>query len=364
MENIEILITDKIIMRSLPSELRRKTTLLAVLLMAGGLIGCSQRPGADVPIVLSAQPYDATLGAGPQSVLLPSGAYHLVTVRKRPYSGEEVLCSEPSPDWAVAFGTALKVSGNGGVSGGASGALNGSYETTEAITALAGRTAGVVALRDGLYSACQAYANGIIGKDAYALILSQYGNLLVALAGGSYNSGSGGNGGGSNTPSSPSSITPPGITVAVSTGNTPPPASSSRSSSSGGSTSPGGNTQGGNTSQANTFQNSQLPYQILQGMEVACITNGDRSIPVATDVSVPTAKDGQFTVTDNTNQSLTDVCRTLMPALALQLPNLIPIQSAPQRGTGSMATNSKVTAALPKKGVTPLTPEPLAAVAH
>ncbi len=47
---------------------------------------------------------------------------------------------------------------------------------------MAGRTAGVVALRDGLYSACQAYANGIIGRRAYALILSQYGDLLVALA--------------------------------------------------------------------------------------------------------------------------------------------------------------------------------------
>ena len=36
-------------------------------------------------------------------------------------------------------------------------------------------------MRDGLYAACQAYANGIIGKDAYSIILSQYGMLLVAL---------------------------------------------------------------------------------------------------------------------------------------------------------------------------------------
>ena len=31
--------------------------------------------------------------------------------------------------------------------------------------------AGVVALRDGLYAACQAYANGVLGQDAYSLIL-------------------------------------------------------------------------------------------------------------------------------------------------------------------------------------------------
>jgi hypothetical protein len=48
---------------------------------------------------------------------------------------------------------------------------------------LAGRTAGVLALRDGLYAACQSYVNGVLGHDAYALVLSQYGNLLVALAG-------------------------------------------------------------------------------------------------------------------------------------------------------------------------------------
>jgi hypothetical protein len=36
-------------------------------------------------------------------------------------------------------------------------------------------------LRDGLYATCQAYANGALGQSAYALGLSQYGNLLVAL---------------------------------------------------------------------------------------------------------------------------------------------------------------------------------------
>jgi Putative peptidoglycan binding domain len=55
-----------------------------------------------------------------------------------------------------------------------------------------GRTAGVVALRDGLCAACQAYANGALGQDAYSVILSQYGTLLVRLVSASSTSDPGG----------------------------------------------------------------------------------------------------------------------------------------------------------------------------
>lgn len=116
------------------------------------------------------------------ATLLPASSYVLVTTRRNPIAGgPPVLCQEPSPDWAAAFGSSYKGGANGGA-GGAAGGLTAEADATETDTALAGRTAGVVALRDGLYSACQAYANGVIGKDAYGLILSQYGNLLVALA--------------------------------------------------------------------------------------------------------------------------------------------------------------------------------------
>jgi hypothetical protein len=116
------------------------------------------------------------------ATLLPASSYVLVTTRPNPIAGgPPIVCQEPGPDWAAAFGDSYK----GGVSGGAGGAtggINAQADASETDTALAGRTAGVVALRDGLYSACQAYTNGLIGKDAYGLILSQYGNLLVALA--------------------------------------------------------------------------------------------------------------------------------------------------------------------------------------
>ena len=49
------------------------------------------------------------------------------------------------------------------------------------MTALAGRSTALLGLRDGLYRACEAYANGALGADAYALILSRYGQLMTTL---------------------------------------------------------------------------------------------------------------------------------------------------------------------------------------
>ncbi len=163
-------------------------SLVAVL--AALLTACAERPGSDNPIYMT--PNQPLLQPG-SAFLAPGGDYRMITVRMPSENGQDVLCSEPSPDWATALGTTQAIAASGGVSGGPSASLNASASQTEAITAMLGRTAGVIALRDGLYSACQAYANKIIGKDAYALILSQYGNLLVALAG----SGAGGSGGAS-----------------------------------------------------------------------------------------------------------------------------------------------------------------------
>ncbi|MCJ2082976.1 hypothetical protein [Methylobacterium sp. J-090] len=121
---------------------------------------------------------------GTTKALATTGNLRLVTERFRPmpdgYPALATVCTEPSPDYAIAFGQ--KADGNVKVTlpqGSGEGGLK--VETTEQATPLAGRTAGVLALRDGLYAACQAYANGTIGHDAYAIILSQYGTLLVAL---------------------------------------------------------------------------------------------------------------------------------------------------------------------------------------
>jgi hypothetical protein len=162
----------RLAVRYLPFGLQRPYIPLCLAVLTATLPGCRSwiRPGTDVPQSLNEnyKPFDRG-----SAVLLPGADYHLATVRKGgPNQDEDILCSEPSPDWAIAFGTALAGAASGGASGGPSGSVSGSASTTEAITAAAGRTAGVVALRDGLYSACQAYANQLIGKDAYSLILS------------------------------------------------------------------------------------------------------------------------------------------------------------------------------------------------
>jgi hypothetical protein len=117
------------------------------------------------------------------SANLASGAnVRYVNEREREMLGREdrplpTMCTEPAPDVAVAFGTSLAAAAN--IPGQGSG--GGSAGTSEAALALAGRSASVLALRDGLYATCQAYTNGVLGQSAYALGLSQYGNLLVAL---------------------------------------------------------------------------------------------------------------------------------------------------------------------------------------
>jgi len=198
------------------------------------------------------------------------------------------MCIAPSPDWATALATANSLAGSGGVTGGASASLNASNSSSETITALAGRTAGVVALRDGLFSACQAYANGIIGKDAYSLILSQYGNLLVALAGSS--------GGGGSSSSTPAASTPSGVAVAVSTG-----------ASSGSSPTPAASA---NTGQSSNGVVAQMQQQALQAMLVACISENDPTVHPPKDFSAA-------------NQLLEHHCNTLIQYVVAAVPDLL-----------------------------------------
>ncbi|GEP04684.1 hypothetical protein MOX02_27220 [Methylobacterium oxalidis] len=123
---------------------------------------------------------------GTSNTLATTGNLRLVTERPRPGPDgivRPIVCTEPRPDYAVAFGRSGNFTANVSVPEKATVGGSGGFATTEVVTALEGRSAGVLALRDGLYAACQAYANGVIGHDAYAMILSQYGTLLVALVG-------------------------------------------------------------------------------------------------------------------------------------------------------------------------------------
>lgn len=116
-----------------------------------------------------------TIGGKP--ALVTTADVRIVTFRPHPLGHREIVCAEPTPDVARALATALQVSAE--VSGRGGGSFGGS--SAEAVTELAGRSTALLGLRDGLFRACEAYANGIIGDDAYALILSRYGQLMTTL---------------------------------------------------------------------------------------------------------------------------------------------------------------------------------------
>ena len=147
-----------------------------------GLAGVAALAGCSSPGALHA-PTSASLPGAEQLQLIPAGDLSVVTRRRPPGGGSEVLCVSPSPDWATAFTSGRSASGSGGVTGGPTASVGLNLSDAQTVAQMAGRTAGVVALRDGLYQACQAYANGQIGRAAYALILSQYGNVLSQIVG-------------------------------------------------------------------------------------------------------------------------------------------------------------------------------------
>ncbi|MDR7038027.1 MULTISPECIES: hypothetical protein [Methylobacterium] len=121
---------------------------------------------------------------GTSNTLATTGNLRLVTERPRPGPDgfvQPIVCTEPSPDYAVEFGRNANANASVTIAEKGSGSIAGGFTQTEKVTQLDGRTPAVLALRDGLYAACQAYSNGVIGHDAYAMILSQYGTLLVAL---------------------------------------------------------------------------------------------------------------------------------------------------------------------------------------
>jgi hypothetical protein len=105
----------------------------------------------------------------------------VISQRKHPQTGQNVICTEPTPDVAKALSTATQLSLKAGTKTGASGEAGLSGGSAEAIAELAGRSTALIALRDGLYRACEAYANGTIGSDAYGLVLSRYGQLMTTL---------------------------------------------------------------------------------------------------------------------------------------------------------------------------------------
>lgn len=189
----------------------RFSILIVVAIMAAAAAGCNRE---ETPVV-TYQQFDKD-----NSAMATNAASRLVMDRQPPAKDGTVsrlICSEPSPDVAIALSTALALTGSAKTPTGVTASAGVSESTAEAITALAGRTEAVVALRDGLFKACEAYANGLIHKEAYALILSQYGDLLVTLMLGEAAATSGQKGG---TVASPGGTAAPGGAGAAQPGTT------------------------------------------------------------------------------------------------------------------------------------------------
>jgi hypothetical protein len=83
-----------------------------------------------------------------------------------------VICAEPSPDVAQAVSKSFSAELSAAVAGEGSGQGQVSAAQAASVAELGKRLAAVQALRDGLYRACEAYANGAITDASYAAILA------------------------------------------------------------------------------------------------------------------------------------------------------------------------------------------------
>ena len=88
-----------------------------------------------------------------------------------------IVCTEPSPDAAVAVANSLGV----GLSVLGQGAGSISSAQVEGLAQLVERTASIQLLRDKMYQTCLAYANGAISGTTYSMIMSRLDDTIVTL---------------------------------------------------------------------------------------------------------------------------------------------------------------------------------------
>ena len=96
------------------------------------------------------------------------------------YKEKRIICAEPSPDALTALSsnasTALDLAKGNETLG-----FNFEKAFSETSENIGKRTVTIQLLRDSLYRACEAYANGVINEFSYGLILSKLDNLMLKL---------------------------------------------------------------------------------------------------------------------------------------------------------------------------------------
>jgi hypothetical protein len=111
-------------------------------------------------------------------------------VRRQTIVPDRVVCAEPSPDVtkavSEAFGAGAGLDVNlpptgttPEIAAAASGAV--SRSRAEAVAQLTQRLATIQLLRDSLYRACEAYANGAINATTYSIFVSRYDDVMITM---------------------------------------------------------------------------------------------------------------------------------------------------------------------------------------
>jgi hypothetical protein len=95
-------------------------------------------------------------------------------------TSNRVVCAEPSPDVAVALASSTQLGASFGYQA-ATGSGAFSKNQAEGLAQIAERTATIQLLRDGLYRACEAYANGALSSTEYAMVLSRLDEAVISL---------------------------------------------------------------------------------------------------------------------------------------------------------------------------------------
>ncbi len=92
-----------------------------------------------------------------------------------------IICAEPSPDVAQTVSDVISAALEVQIKGQGGGAASFGRSTADAVVQLGERLATIQLLRDGLYRACEAYANGAVSSTTYSMIVSRYDDTMVTL---------------------------------------------------------------------------------------------------------------------------------------------------------------------------------------
>lgn len=123
------------------------------------------------------------LGDDDVSTLISDAKQRIVLTKTRgSQSGiDRIVCAEPSPDVAQAVTSSISAAFEkaGADSKGLS--VNAAAKFGESVAQLGERMAVIQLIRDKMYRACEAYANGAVDKAAYTLMLARLDKTMVTL---------------------------------------------------------------------------------------------------------------------------------------------------------------------------------------